>query len=96
MGWVFVKYLEPIFLKEYMQNVEEATPKVDPAFKLTQDLYIRQHEATPVTLNSLIAAVLLYEPDDKISMTELLSRTTTIYQYVKMKQHTTTLMQVKP
>lgn len=96
LGCVFVKYLEPIYLKEYMQTIEQTEPKADPAFKLTQELYLRQQEATPVTLNSLIAAVLLYEPDEKLAMSDLLARTNTIYQYVKIKQHTITMMQVRP
>jgi glycerol-3-phosphate O-acyltransferase len=96
LGCVFVKYLEPIYLKEYMQTIEQTEPKADPAFKLTQELYLRQQEATPVTLNSLIAAVLLYEPDEKLAMSDLLARTKTIYQYVKIKQHTITMMQVHP
>lgn len=94
LGEVFIKYLEPIHLKDYLATLPAETP--DPAFKLTEELYLRQQQATPVTLNSLIAAVLLYEKSDNVKMTDLLQRTATIYTYVKVKTTSFTYMQLKP
>jgi predicted transcriptional regulator len=49
-----------------------------------------------VTLNSLIAATLLFEQTDVMKMSDLLEITKIIYSYVKMKRNTMTYMQVKP
>lgn len=49
-----------------------------------------------MTLNSLIAATLLFEQNDVMKMSDLLEITKIIYSYVKMKRNTMTYMQVKP
>ena len=81
-------------MKQYIEELPKET--TDEAFSLTKELYLRQQQATPVTLNSLIAAVLLYETSDSMKMSDLLARTTLIYEYVKIKKNTTTYMAVKP
>jgi len=49
-----------------------------------------------VTLNSLIAATLLFEQSDVMKISDLLETTRIIYSYVKTKRNTMTYMQVKP
>jgi glycerol-3-phosphate O-acyltransferase len=66
------------------------------SFRLTEHLYLCQQKASPVTLNSLIAAVLLNARKQSIEMADLLHVTNLLYQYVKKKQNSSTLMQVKP
>jgi len=63
LGSVFVKYLEPINVGNYL----EATGQQDllntdidkAALNLTETLLTEQQYATPVTLNSILAAQLL-------------------------------------
>lgn len=95
LGEVFVQYLEPIHLKDFFKQ-SASQQKEQISFELTEQLYLRQQKASPVTLNSLIAAVLLYERQKSIKMSDLLYISDQIYQYVKKKQNSTTLMQVKP
>jgi len=55
----------------------------DASFKLTKKLYKRQQSYTPVTLNSMIACVLLYSKENEITMKQLLESTGRIYEYMK-------------
>lgn len=89
LGEVFVKYLEPIYLKNYPQND-------DLEFNLSSELYLRQQQATPVTLNSLVAACLLQERSETMQISDLILRTGTIYKYLKLKTKACTYMQVYP
>lgn len=68
LGEVFVKYLEPIHVKSFMgsRGVEEAA--AGASFALSSELYMRQQHATPVTLNSLVAACLLQERSETMQL----------------------------
>lgn len=64
LGQCFVQYLQPIHLKQWLEKrgaLDLDSPETHKtiAFKLSKDLYQVQQKATPVTLNSLVAAVLL-------------------------------------
>lgn len=63
VGQIFVKYLDPIDLKEYVKESEPKGLNAENleriAYKLTSDLLERQQKETPMTLNSLLAALLL-------------------------------------
>lgn len=68
LGEVYIKYLEPIHMKSFIAQ----HPEKQASFQLTKELYIRQQKQTPVTLNSLISAVLLQEQSESITMKDLL------------------------
>ena len=68
LGDVYVKYLEPINLHEYLQAHVPATTELysaktfeKTAIGLTTHIYKRQYQDSPVTLNSLLASWLLQE-----------------------------------
>lgn len=44
----------------------------------------------------MIACVLLHSAEKEISMKQLLENTSRIYEYMKLKDNYSTLMQVKP
>ena len=97
LGAVFVKYLEPIHVKDFINNKAGAKEldigtQLQASFKLSQELYIRQQKETPVTLNSIVAAVLLQERNDTILMDEVIDRANTIYNYIKLKDNAFTLI----
>ena len=67
LGDVYIKYLEPIELKSYLNNLLGSDTLNDydsfekAAFELTDDLMKLQQRNTPITLNSIISASLLQE-----------------------------------
>lgn len=74
LGKLFVKYVEPIDLNEYVEKYISTVPadisknKLDLSstdfeslsMKLTKDLYLIQQREQPITMNSIIASSLLY------------------------------------
>ena len=103
IGDVFVKYLDPINLHEYLQangpkESEMVTPKnfETTALQLTTHLVEKQHMESPVTLNSLLSAWLLQEKGKKIKMSELLKKSGMIYDYLQSKPWVKTYMTVRP
>jgi len=74
LGKIFVKYVEPIDLNEYVEKYISSVPadntknKLDLSptdfeslsMKLTKDLYLIQQREQPITMNSIIASSLLY------------------------------------
>ena len=54
---------------------------VGDSLSLTQELYYRQQRRTPLTLNVIIATVMLYETKD-ISIADVLERCKKIYRYM--------------
>ena len=97
-----MKYLEPINLKQWLdkEGITETDLKNEvketTSFKLSTELYKLQQRETPVTLNSIVAAILLSSQQDQMTMTDMLNLSTTMYLYIKMKRNATTFMQVKP
>lgn len=100
LGQVFVKYLAPISVQEFLQknldteldvaNLEKAS------ILLTQELYNTQAHATPVTLNTIIAAILLKSRKKQMVMPELLEKAKIIYEYIKIKDKAPYQMEVPP
>lgn len=74
LGKIFVKYVEPIDLNDYVEKYISSVPadnsknKFDLSptdfeslsMKLTKDLYLIQQREQPITMNSIIASSLLY------------------------------------
>ena len=56
----------------------------------------KQHDETPVTLNSLVSTWLLHEEQKSILMSSLLKKATLIYDYLKAKPGIKPYMTVKP
>ena len=102
IGDVYVKYLEPINLHEYLQQLEPQsdfcyTKQFDKmALRFTTDLYKKQNYETPLTLNSLLSAWLLQEKAEQIKMSELLKKAEMIYDYLQVKPWVKTYMTTKP
>lgn len=102
LGDVFVKYLEPIYLKKYF--VEQGITETDlireendgSSFKLSNELYLRQDRETPITLNSLISAVALANTENQMSVLDMIKQTTVMYNYIRRMRNTTSYMQVSP
>jgi glycerol-3-phosphate O-acyltransferase len=100
LGEVFVKYLEPVNIKDYLKKTVGSGPldqeKLDIAsLQLTQELTAMQHQNTPITLNAVISTILLQDAAEKMSMKTLLEYAGMGYEYIKAKKFPT-MMQVKP
>ena len=98
-----MKYLEPISLEKWIQTTYPNKTVADLNFektacKLTHYLYRIQEKNTPVTLNSILSAVILKEKQSTIKLQELMKKSTAIYEYVqnKPKDEVITYMAVKP
>ena len=83
LGSVYVKYLEPIPIHDYLvkngyENLDHEHQEA-ASQKLTASLLKQQQYASPVTLNSIIAAMLLFENAKTIKMVEILEFSDVIY-----------------
>jgi len=68
------------------------------ALDLSSELYKRQAEETPVTLNSIVSAFLLLEKPTTMAVqtTELLKKIVLIFNYIKKKVHIKSYMNIAP
>jgi len=100
LGHVYVKYLDPINLDQYVRNsckgIINSGNVETLALQLTEDLMEKQTKAAPVTLNSIISACLLQENNPSMQMSSLLEKAGMIYDYLKEKPWLTTFMTTKP
>lgn len=100
LGSVYVKYLEPLNVRQFLQErgMENLQPEniESEAHELTQELLRRQQAELPVTLNNVIASLLLQETGQTMLMSSLLAKATAIYRYIKTKDKLTTYMEVEP
>ena len=87
LGKIFVKYAEPIDLNAYIEKHQN--PQEDLALKLTRDLYRIQQEEQPITMNSLIAATLMYYPREEIRFKDIKISTSLIYDYIMERGYKT-------
>lgn len=100
LGSVYVKYLEPLNVRNYLQ--ERGVGNLQPdqieqeALELTQELLRRQQKELPVTLNSIVASCLLQETDQTLKMSKLIAKLKIIYEYIKVKDKIVTYMEVEP
>ena len=102
IGDVYVKYLEPINVSDYLTDRGQLTQLAGPiecestASRLNHHLMKKQHMQTPITLNSLLSAFLLQEKDSKMLMSDLLSKSGMLYDYLQSKPSVKTYMTVPP
>ena len=64
--------------------------------RFTNDLYKKQNDETPLTLNSLLSAWILQEQAEQIKMSDLLKKAEMIYDYLQVKPWVKTYMTTKP
>jgi hypothetical protein len=63
---------------------------------LTSSLYMVEAQLQPLTLNSVIAAILLYRREKTLAMAEIIEDADFIFNYFKTKLHAKTTMSVPP
>ena len=90
LGAVYVKYLEPINLHEYLKakvpdRKLSTTNFEGMALQLTTDLLEKHQKSTPVTLNSLVSAWILQEGSNEMTMKSLLEKAGSIFDYMQEK-----------
>lgn len=84
LGKVFVKYSDPIDLREY-REVHKKKSFNEMAMQLTQSLYEFQCREQPITKNSIICSVLLLHQKPVISMKKLQIYSKDIYNLLRPK-----------
>ena len=109
LGHVYVKYLNPINLAEYTQSFNKGGDESAGVKKLQFPQNIElvskalttyvmkcQQKATPVTLNSLLSSVILQEKNPSMQLSDLIDKSSMVYDYLKEKPLLATYMTVKP
>lgn len=90
MGDIYVKFCKPINITEQLQakGVKElnaaAVPKI--ATQLTRSLYRIEAVSQPLTMNSVVAAIILYQNSKTIKVEEILEDADFIFQYLMRKR----------
>lgn len=74
LGDVYVRYLDPLPMNKL----------VGDSLTLTKEIFSRQQRMTPLTLNTIIAAVMLYETE-AIKISDVVDRCTKVYAYLKQR-----------
>jgi glycerol-3-phosphate O-acyltransferase len=96
LGRVFVNFGRPIDVKTYLQKVDMskvAHDNIDSvALRLSEKLYKEQQHMSTTNLSWLVAALLLQEQGQKVSLKQLTSNCIKLYDYLKKRKVTSVIM----
>ena len=101
LGKCTVKFLDPVNVSAYMSNFSSTNKQltnnnvVEVSHKLTDDLYRSQSNCAYITLNMMIASLLLQEKRSTISVKDLTKKCRTLWAYLK-QNNVATLMTRDP
>jgi glycerol-3-phosphate O-acyltransferase len=95
LGKVFVKYAEPIDMREYLQSqgineLDEQSINIEAvSMQLTKDLYQIHQREQPITMNSLIASSLLFHSKPMITFQHVKTTTKNLFTHIQRKGYKT-------